>query len=78
MRWYNYLKDKGYDEDYCNICLTHSYLNNDIICIAGGIPDINENRKFNRNWILNNKLNLDQRGFFLGHPLLYISFCYKN
>lgn len=30
MRGYNYLKDKGYDEEYCNICLTHSYLNNDI------------------------------------------------
>lgn len=40
---YNYLKDKGYDEDYCNICITHSYLNNDIICTAGGLPDINAN-----------------------------------
>lgn len=20
-----YLKDKGYDEEYCNICITHSY-----------------------------------------------------
>lgn len=36
---YNYLKSLGYDEDYCNICLTHSYLNNDIYCTAGGIPD---------------------------------------
>ena len=43
MRGYNYLKDKGYDEDYCNICLTHSYLNNDIICTAGGVPNSNEN-----------------------------------
>ena len=43
MRGYNYLKDKGYDEDYCNICLTHSYLNNDIICTAGGVPNPNEN-----------------------------------
>lgn len=40
---YEYLREKGYDEDYCNICLTHSYLNNDIICTAGGVPDINEN-----------------------------------
>ena len=37
MRGYNYLKDKGYDEEYCDICLTHSYLNNDIICTAGGV-----------------------------------------
>ena len=36
---YNYLKSLGYDEEYCNICLIHSYLNNDIYCTAGGIPD---------------------------------------
>ena len=35
---YNYLKELGYDEEYCNICLTHSYLNNDYMCTAGGIP----------------------------------------
>lgn len=35
---YNYLKDKGYDEEYYNICITHSYLNNDILCTAGGVP----------------------------------------
>lgn len=43
MNGYNYLKEKGYDEEYCNICLTHSYLNNDIICTAGGVPNPNEN-----------------------------------
>jgi len=36
---YNYLKELGYDDEYCNICLTHSYLNNDVLCTAGGIPD---------------------------------------
>ena len=36
---YNYIKEQGYDEDYYNICLTHSYLNNDINCTAGGFPD---------------------------------------
>ena len=25
MRGYNYLKDNGYDKEYCNICLIHSY-----------------------------------------------------
>lgn len=35
---YNYLKELGYDDEYCNICLTHSYLNNDYMCTAGGIP----------------------------------------
>ena len=33
------LTKKGYDEEYCNICITHSYLNNDIICTAGGVPN---------------------------------------
>lgn len=38
MNGYNYLKDLGYDEEYYNVCLTHSYLNNDYMCTAGGIP----------------------------------------
>lgn len=38
MNGYNYLKKLGYDDEYCNICLTHSYLNNDYMCTAGGIP----------------------------------------
>ncbi len=36
---YNYMKEQGYDEDYYNICLTHSYLNNDVNCTAGGFPE---------------------------------------
>lgn len=36
---YNYMKEQGYDEDYYFICLTHSYLNNDVNCTAGGFPD---------------------------------------
>lgn len=35
---YQYLKDLGYDIEYCRICLLHSYLNNDIYCTAGGFP----------------------------------------
>lgn len=38
MNGYNYIKELGYDEEYANICLTHSYLNNDINCTGGGIP----------------------------------------
>lgn len=38
MNGYKYLKELGYDEKYYNICLTHSYLNNDVMCTAGGIP----------------------------------------
>ena len=36
---FNYLKDLGYDEEYYSICLTHGYLNNDVMCTAGGIPE---------------------------------------
>lgn len=43
MRGYKYLKDKGIDDEYANICLTHSYLNNDIICTAGGVPNPDDN-----------------------------------
>lgn len=39
MNGYKYLKELGYDDEYCNICLTHSYLNNDCMCTAGGVPD---------------------------------------
>lgn len=50
MNGYNYLKELGYDDEYCNICLTHSYLNNDIMCTAGGIPmDIQFRTEFIKN-----------------------------
>jgi len=35
---YKYIKELGFDEEYANICLTHSFLNNDIYCVGGGIP----------------------------------------
>lgn len=35
---YEFLKGLGYDLEYANICLTHSYLDNDINCTAGGFP----------------------------------------
>ena len=38
MNGYKYIKNLGYDDEYANICLTHSYLNNDINCTAGGFP----------------------------------------
>lgn len=43
MRGYLYLKEMGYDEDDCQVCLTHSYLNHDIICTAGGVPNAEDN-----------------------------------
>lgn len=50
MNGYKYLKELGYDDEYANICLTHSYLNNDVYCTAGGIPsDIPERTEFIKN-----------------------------
>lgn len=44
LNGYNYIKELGYDDKYANICLTHSYLNNDVYCTAGGIPQDNSFR----------------------------------
>lgn len=60
MRGYEFLKEKGFDEDYCNICLTHSYLNNDIICTAGGVPDLNEN-PFLTEFIKNHEYTMEEK-----------------
>ncbi len=38
IKGYEFLKEKGYEDEYANICITHSYLNNDINCTAGGVP----------------------------------------
>lgn len=34
---YNYILELGYDKEYASICITHSFLNNDINCVAGGV-----------------------------------------
>lgn len=60
MRGYKLLKEKGFDEDYCNICLTHSYLNNDIICTAGGVPDPNKNI-FLTDFIKNHEYTIEEK-----------------
>ena len=38
VKGYDYLIQLGYEEEIANVCLTHSYLNNDINCTAGGVP----------------------------------------
>ncbi len=55
IKGYEYLKGLGYDEEYCNICLTHSYLNNDYKCVAGGIPD---DIPFRTNFIKNHEYTI--------------------
>ncbi len=60
MKGYEYLKEQEYDDEYCNICLTHSYLNNDIICTAGGVPDPNEN-PFLTEFIKNHEYTMEEK-----------------
>ncbi len=58
MNGYNYMKEHEYDEEYCNICLTHSYLNNDVNCTAGGIP---EDIPFRTEFIKNHKYTIYEK-----------------
>ena len=60
MRGYEYLKNKDYDVEYANICLTHSYLNNDVICTAGGVPNPNDN-PFLTNFIKNHEYTMEEK-----------------
>lgn len=49
MEGYKYLKKQGYDDEYCNVCLTHSYLNNDVNCTQGNPDDIPFRTEFIKN-----------------------------
>ncbi len=60
MRGYEYLKNKGYDDEYANICLTHSYLNNDILCTAGWVPN-REDNPFLTNFIEKHEYTLEEK-----------------
>ena len=44
MNGYMYIKELGYDEEYANVCLTHSCLNNDIKCTVGIVLSDNKVR----------------------------------
>ena len=60
MRGYEYLKERGYDDEYCNICLTHSSLNNDIVCTAGRVPNPNDN-PFLTDFIKNHEYTIEEK-----------------
>ena len=60
MRGYEYLKNKGYDLEYANICLTHSYLNNDVTCTAGGGPKPEDN-PFLTDFIKNHEYTIEEK-----------------
>lgn len=56
IKGYEFILSLGYDQEYANICLTHSYLNNDIDCVAGGIfPPSKYGYEFIKEFIKNHK-----------------------
>lgn len=59
---YEYLLELGYDEKYANVCLTHSYLNNDINCVAGGVPNVNSKKyDFEKEFIKNHEYTIYEK-----------------
>ena len=51
---YNYLKSLGYNDKYAGICIKHSFLNNDINCLANDrdyTDSTNENYNFIKEYI---------------------------
>ena len=52
---YNYIKSLGYDDNYAGICIKHSFLNNDINCLANDrnyTDTNNENYDFIKNYLI--------------------------
>lgn len=59
---YEYILQLGYDPKYANVCLTHSYLNNDINCVAGGVPDRGSKKyDFKKQFIENHKYTIYEK-----------------
>ena len=54
IKGYEYIKSLGYDEEYAGICIKHSFLNNDIDCIANNRDETdktNEHYNFVKTYI---------------------------
>ena len=58
MNGYYFLKDKGYDIEYANISLVHSYLNNDIHCTGAVHP---KDIKFRTEFIKNHQYTIYEK-----------------
>jgi len=62
IQGYEYLLSLGIDEEYANICLTHSYLNNDIACVAGGYIDPDSYKyEFRKEFIKNHEYSIYEK-----------------
>lgn len=62
IKGYEFVKEKGYDDEYANICITHSYLNNDINCTAGGVPRTDsEGYEFRKEFVKNHEYTIYEK-----------------
>jgi len=62
MKGYEYITELGYDEMFASVCLTHSYLNNDIDCVAGGLPNKNGYRyEFRSDFVKNHEYTVYEK-----------------
>lgn len=68
IKGYEFLQSQGYAAEYCNICLVHSYLNNDLTCTAVAVPDANQNL-FLRNFIQEHNYTLEEKIIILSDLL---------
>lgn len=60
-RGYEFLIDKGIDEEYANICLVHSYLENDIDCTAGTVDPSSYGYQFRKDFIKNHEYTIYEK-----------------
>lgn len=59
---YKYLRELGYDEEYCSISLTHSYLNGNINCVVSGTPNLeNPHYDFINNYLLHHEYTIYEK-----------------
>lgn len=59
---YEYILKLGYGDKYASVCLTHSYLNNDLNCKAGGTSNINtEEYQFKKAYIENHPYSIYEK-----------------
>lgn len=58
---YEYLKKLGYDEEYAGICILHSYLNNDINCLADITDKNGLEYEFQKYYVENHKYTDEEK-----------------
>lgn len=61
VKGYELLINKGIDEEYANVCLTHSYLNNEIDCTAGTVDPDSYGYQFRKDFIKNHEYTIYEK-----------------